>query len=185
MSKRICQKAVNVHDTKAAPRRDRQPVTSSSSRPRRRQAQTAERVQSAAAGGVRQVAAELDVLSGRRGGRDEQPRGDGDVEGGAQRAPGVLGNITWWHNTEIGQYFYDIVITTNGSLGDEFRSNFGWDRRMAWGAVDEAHAHRLDDGKPVELDALLVPNDDVGGGNQACAFIPSYAGHPVASVPAG
>ncbi|RYO74018.1 hypothetical protein DL766_007330 [Monosporascus sp. MC13-8B] len=47
------------------------------------------------------------------------------------------------------------------TLCDEFRTNFGWDRRTARAAADEAHAHRLEYGKPVVLDALLVPNDDV------------------------
>ncbi|RYP43203.1 hypothetical protein DL770_011785 [Monosporascus sp. CRB-9-2] len=155
-----------IREHNAAPRRDRQPVRVRPAGLDVRKAQPAERVHGAAGG---------------------NPRGDGGVEGDAQRVAGVLGNTTRWHNTEIGQDFYDIAVATSGGLGDAFRTNFGWDRRTARAAVDDAHAHahRLDDGKPVELDALLVPNDDISGGSQAYTSMPSYAEYPVASVPAG
>ena len=35
------------------------------------------------------------------------------------------------------------------------------------------------------MDGLLVPNSPVGGYDDPCSSIPSYAGYPVASVPIG
>lgn len=98
---------------------------------------------------------------------------------------GALGNGTWWYNTITGQDFYDYAIATNGSLGDAFWTTFSWGRRTAQWAIDGGHAHVLEDGTVVELDALLIPNDDTGGGSQACSSIPSYAGYPIAQVPLG
>ncbi|KAI1453757.1 amidase signature domain-containing protein [Annulohypoxylon moriforme] len=99
---------------------------------------------------------------------------------------GALGNSTWWYNTVSGQDFYDLAVATNGSLADGFWTTFNWGRRVARGAIDSGHAYvREEDGVVLQMDALLVPNDDVGGGSQACASIPSYAGYPVAAVPVG
>lgn len=99
---------------------------------------------------------------------------------------GSLGNSTWWYNTQTGQDFYDMAVATNGGLDDAFWTTFNWGRQVARSAIDGGHAYvRKGDGVVVELDALLVPNDDVGGGSQACASIPSYAGYPVAAVPVG
>ncbi|KAK7408461.1 hypothetical protein QQX98_009388 [Neonectria punicea] len=98
---------------------------------------------------------------------------------------GALGNSTWWFNTISGQDFYDNAIATNGTLGDVFWKAFNWGRRTAREAIDGGHAYVLKNGTVIELDALIVPNDNGGGGDSACASIPSYAGYPVASVPVG
>jgi amidase len=98
---------------------------------------------------------------------------------------GTLGNSTWWFNTQSGQDFYDNAIATNGTLGDVFWKAFSWGRRTAREAIDGGYAYVLENGTVIELDALLVPNDNGGGGDSACASIPSYAGYPVASVPVG
>ncbi|RYP52451.1 hypothetical protein DL768_002374 [Monosporascus sp. mg162] len=70
----------------AASRRDHQPVQVRPAGLGARQAQAAERAHGAAGGVVRQIAAELDVPRGWRGGGDEQPRGDEGVEGGAHES---------------------------------------------------------------------------------------------------
>lgn len=98
---------------------------------------------------------------------------------------GALGNATWWFNTASGQDFYDNAIATNGSMGDAFWTAFGWGRRTAREAIDGGHAYVLANGTVVQMDALIVPNDNGGGGDSACASVPSYAGYPVASVPVG
>ncbi|KPM39198.1 hypothetical protein AK830_g7333 [Neonectria ditissima] len=98
---------------------------------------------------------------------------------------GALGNSTWWFNTASGQDFYDNAIATNGTMGDVFWKAFNWGRRTAREAIDGGHAYVLANGTVIELDALIVPNDNGGGGDSACASIPSYAGYPVASVPIG
>ncbi|KAI0153019.1 amidase signature domain-containing protein [Xylariaceae sp. FL1272] len=98
---------------------------------------------------------------------------------------GALGDGYWWADTETGQDFYDLAVATNGSQDDAFWTNFGWGRRTAQAAIDGSHAYTLENGTVIELDAILMPNDDVGGGSQACASIPSYAGYPIATVPVG
>ncbi|KAF7562834.1 hypothetical protein G7046_g1293 [Stylonectria norvegica] len=98
---------------------------------------------------------------------------------------GSLGNGTYWRNHISGQDFYDHAVLTNGTLGDVFWKAFGWGRRTAREAIDGGYAHTLENGTTIELDALIVPNDNGGGGDSACASIPSYAGYPVASVPVG
>ncbi|KAI1251336.1 hypothetical protein MGN70_005904 [Eutypa lata] len=96
---------------------------------------------------------------------------------------GSLGNSTWWYNTQTGQDFYDMAVATNEGLDDAFWTTRSG-RRLT-GDGGSRGAPLTGDGVVVELDALLVPNDDVGGGSQACASIPSYAGYPVAAVPVG
>ena len=98
---------------------------------------------------------------------------------------GSLGNSTWWYNTVSGQDFYDLAVATNGSLAADFWSIFGWGRHTARAAIDGGHAYTLENGTVIQLDALLVPNDDTGGGSQACSSIPSYAGYPIAALPLG
>ncbi|KAK0663646.1 putative amidase [Lasiodiplodia hormozganensis] len=98
---------------------------------------------------------------------------------------GALGNSTWWFNTVSGQDFYDAAVATNGTMGDVFWKAFDWGRRTAREAIDGGYAYMLDNGTVIELDALIVPNDNGGGGDSACASIPSYAGYPMASVPVG
>ncbi|KAL1648724.1 hypothetical protein SLS58_001900 [Diplodia intermedia] len=80
-----------------------------------------------------------------------------------------MGNSTWWFNTVSGQDF-----STNGTLGDTFWTAFDWGRRTAREAIDGGYAHVLDNGTVIELDAVIVPNDNGGGGDSACASIPSY-----------
>lgn len=98
---------------------------------------------------------------------------------------GALGNNTWWWDSTSGQTFYDAGVKTNGSMGSEFWTAFGWSRFRARQAIDMAHEYVTDNGTIVKLDGLLVPNGRTGGGSNACASLPSYAGYPIAAVPIG
>lgn len=98
---------------------------------------------------------------------------------------GSLGNGTWWWDKVSGQGYYDLAVTTNGTLGSKFWTAFGWGRTTASLAIDTAHTYVYDNGTVVELDGVLVPNGRGGGQGNACAPLPSYAGYPIAAVPTG
>ncbi|KIV91474.1 hypothetical protein PV10_06010 [Exophiala mesophila] len=98
---------------------------------------------------------------------------------------GALGNGTWWWNNVTGQSFYDNAVATNGSMGSEFWTAFGWGRSMARQAIDNAHAYQLENGTVIALDGVLIPNGRDGNQGNACASVPAYAGYPVAQVPIG
>ncbi|KAK3077880.1 hypothetical protein LTS18_009020 [Coniosporium uncinatum] len=98
---------------------------------------------------------------------------------------GALGNGTIFFNTISGQDFYDMAVATHGALNGTFWASFGWGRHTARAAIEGGHVYITEDGTPVLLDGLLVPNSDAGGWNDPCASIPSYAGYPVAAVPIG
>ena len=98
---------------------------------------------------------------------------------------GSLGNGTWWWNNVTGQSFYDAGVATNGSMGSEFWTSFGWGRFMARQAIDIAHTYTLKNKTIVELDGVLIPNGRDGNQGNACASVPAYAGYPIAQVPVG
>ncbi|WVQ84114.1 hypothetical protein IAT38_006259 [Cryptococcus sp. DSM 104549] len=98
---------------------------------------------------------------------------------------GALGNSTYWHNTVSGQDFYDSAIASGGILNDTFWTAMDFTRRTARAAIDQGHTIIEKNGTVIQLDALLIPSQNAGGGDNPCASMPAYAGHPAMSVPLG
>ncbi|KAL4935299.1 amidase signature domain-containing protein [Aspergillus oleicola] len=97
---------------------------------------------------------------------------------------GFLGNGTLV-GPQTGQNFYDKSVTTNGTMGSEFWTAFGWGRFKARQTIDSSYACTLENGTVIEFDGLLVPNGRGGGYDNACASVPSYTGYPIAAVLTG
>lgn len=160
-----------------------------------RVAQPTQRIHGSPSRRIRRMASGLDISGGRLARHEQQPpnepRRHGSLERRAQRHDGLprQQHVVVQHADGPGLLRHGRRYERGPRrrvLDDAFWTTFNWGRRVARGAIDGGHAYvRKGDGVVVELDALLVPNDDVGGGSQACASIPSYAGYPVAAVPVG